>query len=307
MAFESIQKGIKKTCLTKLDKMYDRLQMILAHYDHDVSKRSKEVLAGKLPVFPKNRNNPNRPKDPFSEQSCGEFSDYLNRIRDNILFTDAQGYSQEDRKKIELIIACSFLSVSCAQSKVDRQLPLDIYESEPYFAAQRGKELKLSSALDCDDKIKWDSDIGGSQHYGLIKGHMPIAQDDLAFSSTPFSFTKSSEQSFYDKKAQWVQDNFYHSVHSFSNSISGTMLCMLKGLCFLQSLNNNKTTFPMITDTIVDFDNYIKLFSSLIVCFSGGHSLHELIAVLRLPQIRDEFAVLSFCTHLEHLSRASFC
>ncbi|WP_160116796.1 hypothetical protein [Legionella sainthelensi] len=111
---------------------------------------------------------------------------------------------------------------------------------------------------------------------------MPLSRDDIAFSERPFNFLKSSEQAKYDEKALWVKNNFDQAVHPFSNSISGTMLCLLHALCFFQDAK----IYPFTESP--DENNFIKLFSSVVVYFSGGHSLHELISVLRLPEVINE-------------------
>lgn len=273
LAFESIKNATKKVSLDSLQYFSSELSSRLLTLDNPRYIDCDMMLNG---LAPKNDN-----------ELIKEYADYFSRINKNKLFTSEQGFSDSDREKIVLIIACSFLSVSCAQSSnIHPLLPLDIYEKDApcygFFGNNKGKILKPKN------------DAGLSQHYGMIKGHMPLSRDDIASSDSTFNFLKSSEQSRYDEHALWVKINFYQLVHPFSNSISGSLLCLIRNLCYLQ----NYKIFPF-TDSLEVFDNFIKLFSSTLLFFSGGHSLHELIYVLRLPEVVGELQHKHSLNHLD--------
>lgn len=222
-----------------------------------------------------------------------EYLNYLKRIHDESLFSTGEGFSTDARTKIRLLITCSMLSMRCAQSgRVNALLPIQIYGSGLFADKQRGRVLKQDPDLDQfkakkrSGKITKNYDIKrlGTQHYGLMKAHMPVPKNDIAMSETVFDFYKSSETANFDKNAEWPRLNFYRLVHPFSNSISGTVLCQLKLLAFLQSYK----VYPL-TESKQMFDDYFKVLASSITFFSGGHSLFELVYPAQLPEVITKF------------------
>ena len=117
--------------------------------------------------------------------------------------------SAAEREKVELLVKSSFLGVVNAWYT---PMPLNIYGTGIYSEANKGKEIVKGQ------------DSTRNQNLGLMKGHMPLALDDIARSDKEIPYLKPSDQAAFVEHAQWVKSNFGKMVHQFSNSISGTML-----------------------------------------------------------------------------------
>ncbi len=278
LSLESIKGTIQLLPQDRLNYFYTELCNMLRDQDYPSYTEAMQVLAGQVP---------NQKNELFKE-----YASYIKRISNGKVFGDDQGFTSDDREVLHQMVSCTFLSVKCAQSiAVNASFPLNVYGSNTecfgYFGGQRGKKLK--------DKAQ---NKGLSHNYGLIKGHMPVSISDDAYSTDCFPFLKSSEQANYEPNTNWVDNNFYHLVHPFSNSISGTMLCLLRSLCFFQNSN-----IFIFTDNADDFKNFIRLATSSIVYYSGGHSLHEILSVLRLPEVIREVQEKHRLNHL-HLEKA---
>ena len=268
LAFESLRLGLCDISLNTLTTYEKELSQLLLGYDPVLFANRKRVLDGDI--------------NEQDNNLCKEYADYLNRIGDpeglgregrGSLFTDEEGFSEEDRRKLRLIIKCSFWAVSSAQSLLRDHLPLDIYGKGIFSYKHRGKHLKENSQTT------------RSQHFGLMKGHMPLPQDDLASFTTPMAYLKSSEQADYVKKAMWNKLSFSRLMHPFSNSISGTALCQLRALAYF----HNRADY-FFSDSKRFFKDYFRMYVSAILCFSGGHSYFELIYPLQLPEVIDAFS-----------------
>ena len=147
-----------------------------------------------------------------------EYADYISKINAGTIF---QTFSANDRDVIALLVKSSFLGVVNAQ--VNKSLPLDLYGKGIYSDEKKGKQLHP------------DQVTTRSQHLGIMKGHMPLPQDDIARAEAAIGYLKPSDQAIYNENAAWVQGNFERLVHPFSNSISGTMLCQLRSLARLHA------------------------------------------------------------------------
>ena len=123
-----------------------------------------------------------------------------------------------------------------------------------------------------------------NQHFGLMKGHMPLPVDDIARGDKVTPLLKPSDQATFVEHAPWPKINFDKMVHPFSNSISGTMLCQLRSIA---QLRNNGTS--SLTASRHNMEQYVKLFISARLFGTGGHTLEEFTAPLSLKQTKDEF------------------
>ncbi|MDQ5883768.1 MAG: hypothetical protein QG556_105 [Pseudomonadota bacterium] len=198
-----------------------------------------------------------------------EYAYYLKSLRgDDIkIFSDL---TDEQREKIQILVLSSFLSLMNT-AYVD--LPIDIYGEGIYSETQKGKVLKL------------DQELMGSLNRGILKSHMPLAQDDIARHDDELPYLKPSEQANYVEGSTWVEHNFQQWVHPFSNSISGTMLCQLRNMAQMRNDGNDVFTQP-----VEKMNLFLKLYISAMLFNSGGHSLYEFIAPLGLPEVQAEFS-----------------
>ena len=126
-------------------------------------------------------------------------------------------------------------------------------------------------------------DLTRNQNLGIMKGHMPIAQDDIARSDQETPYLKPSDQASFDEHARWVKSNFNRLLHPFSNSISGTILCQLRSHAKLRNDGNSVFTHSG------KLAQYNQLLISAMLFNSGGHTLHEFTAPFSLDAVKKEF------------------
>ena len=250
LAYETLKNVLPEIRRTGLKSQLQQLMMITPAYK----------LSSILPVL----HGELRVGDPDLEK---EYSDYTSRIVKGNIFGKLP---LVDKEKILLLIKISFLGVIIAREYSD--LPLNIYGKGIFSTANRGKILARNRILT------------RNQHYGLMKGHMPLPQDDLAHSELAIPYLKASDQATFNKEASWVKSNFKKLVHPFSNSISGTVLSQLR-MC-AQFRNEGATLF---TESAEKMELFFKLMSSMILFYGGGHSLYEFVAPFSLLSVQKEF------------------
>ncbi len=249
LAYESLKNGLGKIDKNDLERHFESLKKMLPL---DKLAKVEQVLRGEF-------------KDD-DDNKFKEYADYIRKIQSGKIFGDL---SPEDREKIELLTKCTFLAVTNAQVN---QLPLNIYGKGIYSAKNKGKVMVE------------DQETTRNQNLGIMKGHMPIALDDIARSDEEIPYLKPSDQASYVKFARWVESNFNKLVHPFSNSISGTILCQLRSDARLR--NDKKSVF---TDSAEKLAQYYQLLISAMLFNSGGHSLNEFTAPFSLDAVRKEF------------------
>ena len=172
----------------------------------------------------------------------------------------------DNLKKMYVLARCGYVSTVVAVLE-PKSLPYDVYNTGYFTKEQRGRS------------IKGDQVSTRSQNYGLLKSSMPTSQDDISHKKKAFHFMKPSEQSHFEADKAWVIDNFSRMVHPFSNSISGTMLIQARTMLALILKGKNysrEETFE-----------YFKLFIATMLFSTGGHSFHEYIQPLNIPQISE--------------------
>ena len=195
-----------------------------------------------------------------------EFANYIKKIKDGTLF---KGLSPDNKEKIELLVKSAFVAINAMEFAV---FPIDIYGSGDFDKDYRGK---IATA---GQKTTRNS------HLGLMKGHMPLARDDVARDEAITPYLKPSDQSSFQAGAGWVESNFAKLVHPFSNSISGTMLAQLRVIAKLK--NDGMIGFTESGEKLATF---IQLFASTLLFGSGGHTLLEFTTPITLPAVREEF------------------
>lgn len=179
-------------------------------------------------------------------------------------------FDNETREKVYILVGCSYLAGVIASLITD--LPIDIYGKGIYSSERRGKVPKQQEGSTRNSNM------------GLLKGHMLLFKNDIAFAPDIVpQFVKPSESSTYDPNADWVKYNFTKLVHPFSNSISGTLLCQLRVLAKLKE--DNKETIR----TKEQIELYFKALISAMIYFSGGHSIFEFTYPLQLPAVKQAF------------------
>jgi len=249
LAYESLKNGLVKLNKNALISQFESLKNLLP------ANKLAEVVHILSGEFKESDNN-----------LFKEYSDYVAKIKSGKIF---EQLLPDDREKIELLAKCSFLAVINAQSI---PLPLNIYGTGMYSENSKGKII-----IPGQESTR-------NHHLGLMKGHMPLALDDIARSPQEIPYLKPSDQATYVDKSRWVEANFNKLVHPFSNSISGTVLCQLRVHAKLK--NEGQSAF---THSAEDLAHYNQLLISTMLFNSGGHSLNEFTAPLSLDEVRKEF------------------
>jgi hypothetical protein len=206
----------------------------------------------------------------FQKKENYQYHFYIQRILDASVFSE---FSQIERNKIVYLVR--LLYIALVNGWQNTEMPIDIYDAERFSPHARGR-------------IKRDrKDLGlmRNQHFGLLKGYMPIAADDIARSSTPFEHIKSGDYASFNLDSPVVQACFQQFVHPFSNSISGSFLVFLRLLGRLhdQQLSND------FTSSIDKLMLLLRLSMSSALYYSGGHSLYEYMAILKMPEVEEFF------------------
>lgn len=235
------------------------LQQLVTYIAGKLSGDSRAEIAQLL------SSHPDKIQDPDKKQ----YADAIFKIQHAPCFAQ---WSDAKKEKMTLLMN---LCLHCLFSshENDRWLPLNIYDRGLFSVKNRGKEL-LS-----------DQESTRNSNYGLLKGHMPIPKNDICFSGAVSDFVKPSDQSTFDPRALWLQHAFSKRVHPHSNSISGTMLCLLKHLAQHKKVYNKKSPIydPRFLGSLIQLIIALRLF------IHGGHSLLEYTAVLNVPEVKNEF------------------
>jgi hypothetical protein len=149
---------------------------------------------------------------------------------------------------------------------------MQIYEKGLFKHTNRGGMLKAN-------------DTTRSSAIGTLKSNMPVGRFDPLQTEARTHFSRGADNSEYNENALWVQANFNKMVHPFSNSISGTILCLLRVSAYL-----NKKQIGTLCSSAEAFKSYFMLLTSTMLLASGGHSLYEYTAALSLIEVLQEFA-----------------
>jgi hypothetical protein len=202
-----------------------------------------------------------------------EYGDALKQLESKERYPE---FSQEQRKKMALLIRSSFLCVNIIRhnQKLPLSIPTDAYKEGYYDGQNRGAVKKESY------------EAMQSFNLGLMLSYMWLPFGDRARANTIAPYPRVPDRNTINPAASWVKDNFAYLVHPFSCSISGTMLIHCK--VFKQLQNDGK----LVLDTPEKFSDFLKSFVPLMLFNSGGHSFHEFMFPLSLQRVREEFSFI---------------
>lgn len=268
----------KKTGERKLRRDYAKEAIDRANLNLDPNdlipgiSREEQIQMDRL--FSGNLPGPNEKS--FDDPMYMEYADMIHRIKNSPYL------NEQDKQKALLIVKSTRLSIILG-NKMEKYKDKGTYsgdlmpgqyisDSEIYKPENRGRIPRT----DGDKAI-------GTHNMGLILADMPLDPSDEAYASEPFIYKKPSENSTFIADANWVKYAMDKKVHTFSNSISGTLLAQLRMMIKLHQ--ENKLTFK----NKEDFANHFRSMISLMTYVSGGHSLVEFTAPLQLKDIIEEF------------------
>lgn len=188
---------------------------------------------------------------------------------------ERKALTQEKEKSI-LLLKISFFSVMVAflTEKTAHPMPINIYSVGVFSKSVRGVIKKET------DQIQLQ---GLSNNLGNLQSVMPLPRNDLAYTEHSSAVRKPVDQAGFDAQASWVRSNFATMVNPQVNSISGTLLAVLR---VLKDLDANQ---QLIFNTPDSMFIYLKSLTVVLLFNSSGHSFHEFLAVLQLPDIQKAF------------------
>jgi len=252
LAYETLKHHLKNLNMAQLEQYY---QSMIANIPNFMIANYEEMLYGIT----------------LSDEGT-EFCDAITKIKSNDYY---KGFDVNDRKKMELLIKACVMSrlLSSFQDFANDPLKINIYGKGYYSQSQRGRMQKFAQ------------DDVASKYLGLMRSYMPVPRADIAFDPTDStsSYVRIADTNIFDEKASWIKEHFDELLHPYSSSISGLMLLQLRAISFL---NDNKR---LEYKTAKELGDFLRLFSSLLLYNSGGHSFHEFFAVLKLKEVKKEF------------------
>lgn len=193
-----------------------------------------------------------------------EFGEAYRRIKTN---PHLSGFSGEEQEKLRLLI-----KICCLLPFLDKVFPLtDLYKNGYFESKNRGRAPK-----ETQETVR-------NHSYGLMKSFMPAPYGDVVFSKDEFIILKPVDCSTYHEESKWVQKNAEYGVHPFSSSISGVNLLLMRALKWAE--NQKKLQFS----DAQSLKNFLRCFISILLYNSGGHTIHEFIAVFSIPEIIENF------------------
>lgn len=269
LAYQSLKHQLHAITIAELASLYETILTILApHIPSNKLITIHQVLNGMLirPTFQKRENY--------------EFNFYIKKIIHGSIFSE---FSKIDREKILYLVKIIYLSL--AHGWCDTKLPMDIYHSGRFSPSARGRVMR-----DMEDLRSMRN-----QHFGLLKGHMPLAMNDIARADTPFEHVKPGDYSTFNVDSPTIQECFNQLVHPFSNSISGSFLLLLRVLGYVYTQKSGTDFTPSLDKFIL----LIRLCISSSLYYSGGHSLYEYIAIIKTPEVQHFFEFIPEFSQLD--------
>lgn len=207
-----------------------------------------------------------------------EYAELVNQVQRDSRLDD------EQKQKILLVIKSTRLNMMLGKkiSKYQKlglyqgdELPLgDVYSTGLYLPENRGRIAKE------------DQQGFAHHHKGLLKPHNPLSVDDEAFQAEPYPYQKPSDRSDLSQGADWINLWQDEKVHTFSNSISGTMLVQLKQI--LKQHQDGTLPFKDVNE----LRDYLSLMMASMTYNSGGHSLYEFAYPTQLQEVQEAFKEL---------------
>jgi hypothetical protein len=262
LAFETLKQQLKLVRSRELISLYlASIKLFYAEISPERLETVIEVVNGKLirPIFKKNENY--------------QYYFYIKRIFEGSIFAE---FTISERNKILYLERVLYLALVNGWCKVE--MPIDIYRGECFSPTYRGRVKREMS----------DLRLMRNQHFGLMKGYMPLAANDVARSDIPFEHIKSGDYSTFDVDSPSVQACFQQLVHPYSNSISGSFLVLLR---VLGRLHAEQQALDFMT-SLDKFLLLLRLCMSSALFYTGGHSLYEYMAILNLPEVQEFFQFL---------------
>ncbi len=188
-----------------------------------------------------------------------------------LLKQDYHGLSEKACKNLYKI-ACNTI-LATLNTQFDESMPIDIYSDSTFTMGMDGRGRI----------VKETHDGVRTTAKGLMKSISPLPMyDDWVnpvegdYRQEEFSpLQRSADQSGFMIESEWIQHLFSRQTQPNSNGISSTTLAQIRNIILQKRLGN-----PYFSTS---FQEYMTVFSALMLYNSGGHSFFEIFEVLKLP------------------------
>jgi len=273
-AFQMLQHELNQLGLPVLNEFYTTLFQLFPQ-EQTLQSELTKVLAGDTSI-----------KHPY----WSEYADAIQRLNST---DEYKMFSGQQKEKLLLLMKISYMAVKYTSMHNDT-LPIAIYKKDLFATENRGKLMKDGQTT---TDAKGTTHVVTSSNFGLLKNYMPIPAHDIANSETQFKFTRPADQSTFCSNSLWARENFQLLVHPYSNSISGTLLCLFRVLKHIHA-SQDKLIFNDEHNLTV----YLRCNISALIFNSGGHSFNEFVAVLNIPDVKSN---MTFITGFANINAAS--
>jgi hypothetical protein len=199
-----------------------------------------------------------------------------------------------DRKeKMKLLIKCVYCSLYVKERSDSGETLLDLYEqnNSVYASENRGRIRRIDPDTgEKNNRVR-------SHSLGILRNYMPLPLDDALYAEHCSRYTRSTDIHTYALGSHQIPDQLFSTkVTPFVNSISGTMLVILRVLAQLVKEHQwvyvaNNEDEPGFKKT-EQFKCFFKLMVAYLLYHTGGHSLDEYMQVLQLPEVQHQFKQL---------------
>lgn len=284
--FESyFAKGILEHEIEKLDyvnvnRILSRLQQQFfpaAKYTVDYANAEAEFAAVKNGEYKGNH------------PSFIEYSTIISRVE-----SDYPDLSSAEQNRIKNLFAISFIStLTC--DVLGALLPVHIYGKGIFAKDRRGVYPKVPEHATSRTSAK-----------GIMKSIMPLSYDDILFNEDELGQVRAPDRSTYDPNADWSKVIAQGKIHPFVNSISGTVLAILR------TTIHQKKMKALPFDDINEITNYLRCMICALLYSTGGHCMFEYSFPMFLKDIQkamfdvDGFDDLTFETFFVEGNEAAF-
>ena len=195
---------------------------------------------------------------------------------------NAAKHLQERMDKMMLLIKTVHSSMA-AVSEDNLKFPLNIYgkKNSAYQPVRRGL-IPRKDEYGIRQQVR-------SHNLGIMRSFHPLSSDSILHSDpdepTTGKHRRAADNSTYQDGAEYPERLFGTEVSPFVNSISGTLLCVLRVM--LKVLHDGKLEYR---DNPQQLNALMKSMIGYLMFILGGHSLQEFMFVFEIPEIQAAFS-----------------
>lgn len=193
-----------------------------------------------------------------------EYSTIISRVEH-----DYPNLSNHQQNLIKTLFATAFISTLDCEV-LGALVPVHIYGQGIFSKESRGVHPKGAAQSSSRTSGK-----------GIMKSTMPLSRDDLLFTNDELGQVRAPDRSVYDQSAAWLDLLTQGKVHPFVNSVSGTVLAILR-VCVLLK---RKKDLPF--EDMQEINNFMRCMICSLIYTSGGHSMIEFVFPMFMQNMKN--------------------